>query len=52
MEEECNNNNDPELKKWMLIIEKRLGRLEGEMKVVLLMLSAIMGVLIAVLTKT
>ena len=44
------NNNDP-IFQYLLRIEKRLSRLEGEVKVILVMLSVIGGLLIAVFTK-
>jgi hypothetical protein len=45
------DGNDIDIKSWMLRIEKRLGKLEGEMNVVLLILSAMMGILITLFTK-
>jgi len=47
---EDNSSNDP-IFQYLLRIEKRLSRLEGEMKVVLVMLSVIGGILIAALSK-
>ena len=47
---DAENSNDPILQH-LLKIERRLSRLEGEMKVVLIMLSVIGGILIAVLSK-
>jgi len=44
------NNNDTVFQ-YLLRIEKRLSRLEGEVKVILVMLSVIGGLLIAALSK-
>ena len=46
-----NKDNDPELKEWMLRIERRLGRLEGKMNVILIILGGLLGLLAAIITK-
>jgi hypothetical protein len=52
MEDNKHNNNDnPEIKEWMLKIERRLSRLEGKMNVVLVILSGILAILAAIITK-
>jgi len=51
MAEERRSEGNIDLAKWILNIEKRLSRLEGEMKIVILMLTSILGVLVAVLSK-
>ena len=47
---EDSNSNDPIIQ-YLLKIEKRLSRLEGEVKVILIILSIIGGLLIAALSK-
>jgi len=46
-----NKNNDPELKAWMLRIERRLSKLEGKMNAIIIILGGLLGILAAIITK-
>jgi len=51
MDEENSKDKDNPIIHYLLNIERRLGRLEGEMKVVLIIISAVLGGIIALLFK-
>jgi hypothetical protein len=51
MEDNKPNNNDPEIKAWMIRVERRLSRLEGKVNVILVILGGLLGLLAAIITK-
>ena len=45
------NNNDQDIKAWMLRIERRLSKLEGKMNAIIVILGGLLGILAAIITK-
>jgi len=45
------SNNDPEMKEWMLKIERRLSRLEGKVNALIMLVSGLLAILAAIITK-
>jgi len=42
---------DPDIKSWMIKVERRLSRLEGKVNVILIILGGLLGLLAAIISK-